>query len=561
MNIDLGSFAFGSTILNSSGTPSWGTALGQSSPEYKMTYDGVERIIMGLAYNIVPKKYIKMPIGKGGHVYSGEEKEEIQLAGLFRNVYVNGVHIGYPFIIVLQKENSNSHPGRRSIKYSDKIIYSDGSEEFHNEVFIQKIREKFGIATDGCWFAYDIDIQDQDILHIRIMIVNKEEKTEYNSAEDRKRIWQKLIADGNNSIPDSTNLHGSPLQTIYFGSPGTGKSYIIQSKILKGVPDEHIFRTTFHPDSDYSSFVGCYKPQMKDGNIRYDFAPQVFTKAYCKAWKNPSTPVYLIIEEINRGNCAQIFGDLFQLLDRRNGVSEYPVDADSDLGNFLADDLKNFAENECDGSRGIENGKLCLPANLNIVATMNTSDQSLFPMDSAFKRRWDWRFIPTSPAQKADRLLEYSIEDGAVSADGRIINAGDYEYSWKEFLEKINRKILLATRSEDKQIGFWFTKTDSDGRISISDFVSKVVFYLWNDVFKDMGAKDGNPFTVKIDGKNTLLPYNSFFEENFEGEIVECLGVVHTFLINVGLMPIQPAAMKSEVTHPASAPQENAGSE
>lgn len=354
---------------------------------------------------------------------------------------------------------------------------------------------------------------------------------------------------------------GHPLQTIYFGSPGTGKSYIIQSKILKGVPDEHIFRTTFHPDSDYSSFVGCYKPQMKDGNIRYDFAPQVFTKAYCKAWKNPSTPVYLIIEEINRGNCAQIFGDLFQLLDRRNGVSEYPVDADSDLGNFLADDLKNFAENECDGSRGIENGKLCLPANLNIVATMNTSDQSLFPMDSAFKRRWEWRFIPTSPAQKADRLLEYSIEDGAVSADGRIINAGDYEYSWKEFLEKINRKILLATRSEDKQIGFWFTKTDSDGRISISDFVSKVVFYLWNDVFKDMGAKDGNPFTVKIDGKNTLLPYNSFFEENFEGEIVECLGVVHTFLINVGLMPIQPAEMKSEVTHPASAPQENAGSE
>lgn len=113
----------------------------------------------------------------------------------------------------------------------------------------------------------------------------------------------------------------------------------------------------------------------------------MFTKAYCKAWKNPDKPIYLIIEEINRGNCAQIFGDLFQLLDRKDGVSEYPIDADTDLRFYLEEELSNTEDGETDGSEGIAGGKLRLPSNFNIVATMNTSDQSLFPMDSAFKLR------------------------------------------------------------------------------------------------------------------------------------------------------------------------------
>lgn len=451
------------------------------------------------------------------------------------------------------------------------------------------------------------------------------------------------------SAKSSTNLPSSK-QTIFYGSPGTGKSWTVQNDILDGVKDDFIFRTTFHPDTDYSAFVGCYKPiktkvektrrvlsaedlaaiyvrdvvptehlktghieprikfgieyceyfggslgkydinnvlelagielatgciedrvgmtyvkygvsvglkldaQKNTGVITYDFVPQVFTEAYIKAWQNPTEQVYLVIEEINRGNCAQIFGDLFQLLDRKKGVSEYPVKAETALAEYLSDVL------EGDAAEGIRDGKLRLPANLNIIATMNTSDQSLFPMDSAFKRRWDWKYIPTTPPADKSRTMELSFKDKTTTKYGTTIDAGDYEYDWTEFLEKINEKIQNATHSDDKQLGFWFVKTEEGAEeITISSFVSKVVFYLWNDVFKDMGAKDSNPFTIKLDGKNVVMSFNSFFEMNSLGQIVENIGVLHTFLRNVGVEPkvkkaiadAQDAAQAKEMTEEA----------
>ncbi len=443
-------------------------------------------------------------------------------------------------------------------------------------------------------------------------------------------------------------------QAIFYGSPGTGKSWTVQNDILDGVKDDFIFRTTFHPDTDYSAFVGCYKPvvrklspvyqsdtindyeglvdklkeylarkyinwnnqkdytnittacalfgydyhdsiikmessgersiidlvsdahkpgttydsvlragmriyqessnQSSNSEISYSFVPQVFTEAYVKAWQNPTEQVYLVIEEINRGNCAQIFGDLFQLLDRKNGVSEYPVKAETALAEYLSDVLEGEA------AEGICDGKLSLPANLNIIATMNTSDQSLFPMDSAFKRRWDWKYIPTTPPADKSRTMELSFKDKTTTKYGTTIDAGDYEYDWTEFLEKINEKIQNATHSDDKQLGFWFVKTEEGAEeITISSFVSKVVFYLWNDVFKDMGAKDSNPFTIKVDGKNVVMSFNSFFEMNSYGQIVENIGVLHTFLRNVGVEPkvkkaiadAQDAAQAKQMTEEA----------
>lgn len=273
-------------------------------------------------------------------------------------------------------------------------------------------------------------------------------------------------------------------QVIFYGSPGTGKSHKIK-EILEGkeVPKADIFRTTFHPDSDYSTFVGAYKPtkgkrplyglnggltvRLNDGGdlseetITYKFIPQAFLNAYIQAYRKRDESVYLIIEEINRGNCAQIFGDLFQLLDRdENGVSEYTIKADADLKSFLEEELGEYSD-------AITDGELCLPSNLYIYATMNTSDQSLFPIDSAFKRRWDWEYEP----------IKYKNTDWIIDIQGD-------KYSWVSFQKEINKRILDATSSEDKMLGDYFVNP-ANGVITDKMLLNKIMFYLWNDVCKD----------------------------------------------------------------------------
>lgn len=529
--------------------------------------------------------------------------------------------------------------------------------------------------------------------------------------------------DGNETaIAISKNL---PLQQIFYGAPGTGKSFKIK-ECTKG--DDTVIRTTFHPDSDYSTFVGCYKPTMinkeplykvgelinklskiktsgvtypchkfaakyweslknlsssdinyiltacgftasmnvevskgiavgeyfseQSGNkkIVYSFVAQAFTKAYIQAWKkmvdyhpkyrtfyvgstkydiigisgdlvrvkvsdsedseeleirkseledifktkdshdveqnhdndeeqnrnkelwnnpnelglnNPNeikpdpsdidkikerigerlkgidksfddawkilekdflNPQFLIIEEINRGNCAQIFGDLFQLLDRKEGYSEYPIEADDDLrkeleiefaGLKLGDGIKKkindiFKENYPDGiTDKILNGELLvLPENLYIWATMNTSDQSLFPIDSAFKRRWDWEYQPIVNAHK----------------DWQIMIEGYKPIDWWAFVERINYVVADLTKSEDKQLGYFFCMPDKKANeydkeatiISANRFVQKVIFYLWNDVFKDYSYE---PTCCNKNDKADKLMYADFYKKTNGKEI------------------------------------------
>lgn len=345
------------------------------------------------------------------------------------------------------------------------------------------------------------------------------------------------------------------LQQIFYGAPGTGKSHAI-NELTAG---KDVIRTTFHPDTDYSTFVGAYKPttksvpvttvigteavpvkdkdgkEMKEDKIVYEFVSQAFLQAYVEAWRKYSAapeneePLdeYLVIEEINRGNCAQIFGDLFQLLDRGDeGFSEYPIKADSDMKKLLG---KAFAGLEIKNKESInalfKGGKdivaqvlagdvLLLPSNFYIWATMNTSDQSLFPIDSAFKRRWDWRYVPISDAGKK-----------------WVIDVNGAKYDWWKFLVAINDKVYHATYSEDKKLGYFFCKAN-DGVISADKFVSKVIFYLWNDVFKD-SEFEGDTFKDE-DGEK--LSFDKFYSvENNQVKVNE--KKIVKFLSNLKLDP------------------------
>lgn len=333
-----------------------------------------------------------------------------------------------------------------------------------------------------------------------------------------------------------------PYQSIYYGAPGTGKSHSVKCETEAWEKKGRVVRTTFHPDSDYSTFVGAYKPttesvqrydiynkpMTRDGVpvmeqvITYEFVEQAFLQAYIDAWRNREEPEFLIIEEINRGNCAQIFGDLFQLLDRGNdGYSEYAIRADKDLQKHLS---KAFEDVEIEDYPNVKTGKeLLLPGNLYIRATMNTSDQSLFPIDSAFKRRWDWKYVPIAKGNDNDNGIELNW---MIDIDGNL-------YDWWTFVKTINKHVFDTTNSEDKQLGFFFCKA-KNGIISAETFVCKVIFYLWNDVFKDFGF-DSSIFADKEDEMNPKLSFDKFYMADGEANGAK----IKMFLANLGIMPTE----------------------
>lgn len=353
------------------------------------------------------------------------------------------------------------------------------------------------------------------------------------------------VNDSEKVYPLTTLRVEGPLQQIFFGAPGTGKSHTINQMCA----EYENYRTTFHPDTDYAAFVGSYKPitvrvpvygiqgtKLRDeegktileDRIVYRYIFQSFLKAYIAAWREQQNeepkPVFLIIEEINRGNCAQIFGDIFQLLDRNEaGFSDYPIVADDDLAQELKRVLGDFkivnAENINALYKGgkdvvaqVKSGShLLLPNNLYIWATMNTSDQSLFPIDSAFKRRWDWKYIKIKDAEKGYRI---AFSNG-------------HQYDWWQFISAINAEIEGGEiQQEDKKLGYFFAKA-FDGKISAETFVSKVLFYLYNDVFKDFGLEEA----FFKDENGETMTFASYFDE--VGEINE--ERVEHFITNLGL--------------------------
>jgi hypothetical protein len=283
---------------------------------------------------------------------------------------------------------------------------------------------------------------------------------------------------------------------IFFGAPGTGKSYEISQTLKQRIPDKlcrdkYVFRVTFHPEYDHASFLGGYKPYSKDGekSIEYKFIPQIFTNVFVKACNDPSNQYYLIIEEINRGNCAEIFGDLFQLLDRN---LDYPINTSRELTEFLNGKDENNNKIIKNSKFWDENGKMLLPDNITLWATMNTSDQSLMPMDSAFKRRWEWQYVPIIYDEKDPETEKDNISFKYKVQFGNPIKT----FSWIKFIETVNNKISkIDSLGMDKCLGNYFVYVEKNDQneylISEDTFINKVLFYLWNDVFKDENDDDG----------------------------------------------------------------------
>lgn len=262
--------------------------------------------------------------------------------------------------------------------------------------------------------------------------------------------------------------------------------------------------------------MGSYRPVVgfeKDSNLQivghdgklmprpvsyFSFVPGPLTEALVCAYElagnsNKQDHVYVVIEEINRGDCSAIFGDVFQLLDRdESGRSEYGINLKPDL-------LAYFKSNHVNFDIALD-GKLYLPENLTLLATMNTSDQSLYPMDSAFKRRWQWISCPID----FNQLLEFTAVRPFLY-DGKI------KWDWIGLLERINNSIVQDSM-EDKQIGPWFIKPSQDGSISFEAFLNKCLFYLWHDVFKDEQTSDFSPFAA--DGPKFFSAVQSNIQKN-----------------------------------------------
>lgn len=579
MTIDITSFFFNSSIEGATATAAWGTSVGQNQTKSCRIEDekpGVMELLTGMLYKSISDRS-RLDIS------AGSSNREVLLFSKFDKVYINNKLLeDQSFVMLLVRENTESHAGRLIISYPPYALIDETPV---NDMAIKEMASLIGCNENGCWFVHDISVRNQDELHFSAVVVDAEKpKVYHGKSKDRSREWADLVEDTkkyslselgailhdmytnaepgkqvamiyifvftygeylvdiykSNEIADAAGLKPSftteidkayniyryaakkrlrlfnygritggqnlakAQQIIYFGTPGSGKSFKVKGVIEDN--DDCTFRTTFHPDSDYATFVGAYKPVKKDDGLTYEFIPQAFTDAYVKAWTNLDKTIYLVIEEINRGNCAQIFGDLFQLLDRgEDGVSEYSIKADTDLKKYL-ESKEGLGSPDHDGIKG---GKLRLPGNLHILATMNTSDQSLFPMDSAFKRRWDWEYVPIN-AECADSQFKITI--------------GDKTYKWSSFLTEVNKRIHKLSDSEDKQMGNFFIKNDVD----VEEFKSKVMFYLWSEVCKEY-ENSGSFFKDANNGDaeftfNSLFPTNNETNSRLQG-FMEFLGI------------------------------------
>lgn len=376
--------------------------------------------------------------------------------------------------IVAIETNIDNETSRRDLRsmydFLDEYIGAGKESDF--------VRCANGFHQSGIYQASFIKIQENGIVKtdaFKNYITYFDSRPYMNSVVDS--VSDELKKDDNNTY-----------NRIIFGAPGTGKSHKLEDDSKQF--GENMERVTFHPNYSYAQFVGTYKPIQGENptDIKYEYVPGPFMRTYVNALNNPEKRFLLLIEEINRANVAAVFGDVFQLLDRKNGVSEYPIATSEDMKKHLLDKLeclRNKDINELSDEEKKMYLEMKIPENMYIWATMNSADQGVFPMDTAFKRRWNFEYLGINENEEK------------IAAIGNIkLARTDEVINWNTLRKAINAKMSSDEFriNEDKLIGpFFLSKkiimSDESGMIVNQDrfvkaFKSKVIMYLYEDAVK-----------------------------------------------------------------------------
>ena len=497
MNIDLGSFAFGTFLTVGTGTPSWGTALGQSKPAYKFTYPGFEKMLIGMLYCSVPLDRISLPLGKGGKIHQASELEECQIASLFRKVYINGFKIDYPFVVVLIKEDSESHSGRKSIKYSDKNAYKYGEEQYSNMEFVRCARNILGLSDEACWFVYSLDIYEQDELHMSAIIVDKENSVEYKNSSERHDNWIELIdieekkRGTGKFISHDSFIHLSQSNSFYrpyitaikskpflllAGISGTGKSRIVR-ELARACWDGDDAEFLSQKPRNFEMIQ--VKPNWHDSSELIGYVSRVsgtpmfvagdFLKFIARAWEEPDVPYFLCLDEMNLAPVEQYFAEYLSVIESRKADADGNITTDPILKKSAEDWFRNLT-NELTVSDGVRsrflNEGISIPQNLIVVGTVNM-DETTF----SFSRK------------VLDRAM--TIEMNEVDLHGGLSCKN-------EQIGKLGKDELVSTAVEGVDI----YESNKDVCDKALDYLQKV-----ND------RLEGTPFKIAYRTRNEVLLY------------------------------------------------------
>jgi putative restriction enzyme len=366
------------------------------------------------------------------------------------------------------------------VKYIFEVIEVENSND---KLYLKKKLE----VSEGVKINI-IDFNEDDLL-------TKIDYKEYSNI--LKELLQNCIEFKNNSFTSNA------IQKIYYGAPGTGKSYSVSNILNEKYPNisvrenPFVIRTTIHQDYSYYDFIGSLQPDLDEkNNITYTFKPGPFSIALKKAFLNPKKEIILVIEEMSRGNIAAIFGDIFQLLDRVNGFSEYPID-----NKLITDYLRK------DSNINIIEDKVYIPNNLSIIGTVNTSDQNVNVMDTAFKRRFSFEYVSVDPIKDSNNMYLNSFS----------FELGKFEFNWIDLYRALNKFIVENLGlNEDKQIGQFFIKFDENkDKDNILQIKDKLLQYLWEDV-QNIAISEETIFDKEIKTFGQL--YKEFENKNIFSE-------------------------------------------